>query len=66
MIISMNLNSPNLGKNTHFKPRTIRPMGVSALYGLVGVGDSLLAVDTLRGFLLKIDPKTDNATVVNP
>lgn len=66
MTISMNLNSPTLGYNTGFKPRTIRPMGVSALYGLIGVENSLFAVDTLRGFLLKIDPKTDNATVVNP
>ncbi len=62
----MNLNSPTLGKNTEFKPRTIRPMGVSALHGLTRVGDSLFAIDTLRGFLLQIDPKTDNATVVNP
>ena len=66
MTISMNLNSLTFGKNSGFKPRTIRPIGVSALYGLTGLGNTLLAIDTSRGFLLQIDPKTDNATVVNP
>lgn len=61
----MNVNSPNMRKNTS-KPRTIRPIGVSSLHGLARVGDHLLAVDRLRGFLLKIDPKTDNTTVINP
>ncbi|HAO12856.1 MAG TPA: transglutaminase, partial [Planktothrix sp. UBA8407] len=62
----MNLNSSTFGKNSGFKPRTIRPIGVSALYGLTGLGNNLLAIDTYRGFLLQIDPKTDNTTVVNP
>lgn len=62
----MTLNSPNMRKNTRCKPRTIRPIGVSALQGLAEFGDHLLAVDRLRGFLLKIDPKTDNTTVINP
>lgn len=66
MTISMNLNSLTFGKNSGFKPRTIWPIGVSALYGLTWLGNTLLAIDTSRGFLLQIDPKTDNATVVNP
>ncbi|WP_413163463.1 transglutaminase domain-containing protein [Capilliphycus salinus ALCB114379] len=41
-------------------------MGVSALHGLAFLGNTLFAIDSLRGFLLKIDPKTDNTTVVNP
>ncbi len=46
----MNLNSLTFGKNSGFKPRTIRPIGVSALYGLTGLGNTLLAIDTSRGF----------------
>ena len=41
-------------------------MGVSSLYGITFVGKNCLAIDSLRGFLLRIDPETDNATVVNP
>ncbi len=46
--------------------RTIRPIGVSALHGIASVGNMLFAIDSLRGFLLKIDPQTDNTTVLNP
>ncbi|MGF1494071.1 MAG: transglutaminase, partial [Microcoleaceae cyanobacterium] len=46
--------------------RTVRPLGASAIYSLVPLGNFLLAVDRLRGFLLQIDPATDNTTIVNP
>ncbi|HEY9737106.1 MAG TPA: transglutaminase, partial [Trichocoleus sp.] len=58
--------------------RLIQPIGVKALYGLsfinsaaetpdgVGKGPALLAVDPYRGYLLQIDPYTDNATILNP
>ncbi|KKD36662.1 MAG: transglutaminase domain-containing protein [Limnoraphis robusta] len=58
--------SPNLDKNSRLIARTIRPIGVSALHGIAFLGETLFAIDRLRGFLLKVDPKTDNTTIVNP
>lgn len=46
--------------------RTIRPIGAYVLHGLCCVGDRLLALDAVRGYLLEIDPATDNTTVLNP
>lgn len=66
MTVSPNLDSPAQIKSSPAIARTIRPMGVSALHGLAFSGNTLFAIDSLRGFLLKVDPKTDNTTVVNP
>ncbi|MFZ4676622.1 MAG: YncE family protein, partial [Nodosilinea sp.] len=43
----------------------IQPIGVKALYGLALQGDRLLAVDPFRGYLLRLDPKTDQVEVLN-
>ncbi len=53
---------------------TIRPIGVYALSGLavdsasaaLADRDRLLSVDTVRGYLVSIDPHTNNTTVLNP
>jgi Transglutaminase-like superfamily len=45
---------------------TIRPIGVYALSGLAVDGDSFLSVDTVRGYLMSIDPHTNNTIVLNP
>jgi hypothetical protein len=44
---------------------TIRPIGVYALSGLAVDEDRLLAVDTIRGYLVGIDPHTNNTTILN-
>ncbi|MBD2313794.1 transglutaminase domain-containing protein [Desertifilum sp. FACHB-1129] len=46
--------------------RSIRPIGVYMLYGLASRGDKLLSIDALRGYLVEIDPDTDNTTILNP
>lgn len=46
--------------------RTIRPFGAYALQGLASWNTQLLSIDMVRGYLLQIDPKTDNTTVLNP
>lgn len=46
--------------------RTVRPIGVYALQGIAAAGDELLAIDSARGYLLKIDCTNDNTTVLNP
>ncbi|NJN00088.1 MAG: transglutaminase, partial [Phormidesmis sp. RL_2_1] len=56
---------------------TIRPVGVYVLSGLAVVGAAtadaqskhqprLLAVDTIRGYLVEVDPLTHNTTILNP
>jgi transglutaminase-like putative cysteine protease len=45
---------------------TIRPIGVYALSGLAVDGDRLLAVDTVRGYLVSVDPDTNNTIILNP
>lgn len=44
----------------------IRPIGVYALAGLTTDGDRLLSVDTIRGYLVCVDPDTNNTTILNP
>jgi len=46
--------------------RTIRPIGAAALHGIAFRGNQLLAIDTVKGHLLQIDPISDNTTIVNP
>ncbi|MEL7316240.1 MAG: transglutaminase family protein, partial [Cyanobacteria bacterium J06559_3] len=45
---------------------TIRPIGVYALSGLAAEGDRLFAIDTVRGYLLAVNPATNNTTILNP
>jgi Transglutaminase-like superfamily len=45
---------------------TIRPIGVYALSGLAIDGNRFLSVDTVRGYLMSIDPLTNNSVVLNP
>ena len=46
--------------------RTIRPIGASALQGIAFWGETLIAIDATSGYLLQIDPLTDNTTILNP
>ncbi|HEY9633411.1 MAG TPA: transglutaminase domain-containing protein [Coleofasciculaceae cyanobacterium] len=45
---------------------TIRPIAASALYGIAFSGETLLALDSRNGYLLQIEPKTDNTKILNP
>jgi transglutaminase-like putative cysteine protease len=46
--------------------RTIRPIGASALQGLAFWGDMIIAIDSTSGYLLQIDPLSDNTKILNP
>ena len=48
------------------RPSTIRPIGVYALSGLATDGDRLFSIDTVRGYLVAIDPQTNNTIILNP
>lgn len=45
---------------------TIRPIGVYSLSGLATNDQQLLAVDTIRGYLIEVCARTDNTTILNP
>ncbi|HIK46521.1 MAG TPA: transglutaminase [Leptolyngbyaceae cyanobacterium M65_K2018_010] len=47
-------------------PPIFQPIGVKAIYGMALQGDQLLAVDPFRGYLLRLDPKTDHTEILNP
>jgi Transglutaminase-like superfamily len=48
------------------QPRSVRPYGVYALQGLASNGQQLIALDSVRGYVLQIDCANDNTTVLNP
>jgi transglutaminase-like putative cysteine protease len=54
-----------VGDRQHPQHRTVRPISVYALHGLVSQGDRLLTLDMIRGTVAEVDPKTDNTTVLN-
>jgi len=45
---------------------TIRPMGVYALSGLATDGKRFFSVDTVRGYLIAVDPRTNDTVILNP
>lgn len=52
--------------STQASPRTIRPIAVYALNGLAVWQSQLLALDSIRGYLVRLDPGSDNTIVLNP
>jgi Transglutaminase-like superfamily len=44
---------------------SIRPHGVYALHGLASFGKELIAIDTVRGYLVQIDCLGDNTKILN-
>ena len=53
---------------TSHKPagaKTIRPIAASSIYGMVFYQNLIWAIDSRNGYLLQIDPETDNTTILN-
>ncbi|NET88374.1 MAG: transglutaminase [Kamptonema sp. SIO1D9] len=46
--------------------RTIRPIAAAAIHGISFRGNELLAIDSTNGYLLQIDPRTDETKILNP
>ncbi|MEM9509155.1 MAG: transglutaminase domain-containing protein [Cyanobacteria bacterium P01_E01_bin.35] len=44
---------------------TIRPIAASSIHGIVFHEGLIWAIDSRNGYLLQIDPKTDNTTILN-
>lgn len=61
----MALSQPHLAK------QTIRPLGIYQLYGLAGLhqpdrGWLMVGLDTIRGYLVQVNPATDDTAILNP
>ncbi|NJL01720.1 MAG: transglutaminase [Spirulinaceae cyanobacterium SM2_1_0] len=52
---------------THARPvvRSIRPIATAAIHGVVFYGDRLYVLDATNGYLLAVDPQTDDSQVLN-
>ncbi|NJO81016.1 MAG: transglutaminase [Cyanobacteria bacterium RM1_2_2] len=48
-----------------YRRRTVRPFGVYELHGLASNGEYLWAVDSVRGYLVQVDCRNDNTTILN-
>lgn len=44
---------------------TIRPIGAAALQGIAFWGEKLIAIDATSGYLLQINPQTDDTKILN-
>jgi transglutaminase-like putative cysteine protease len=55
-----------LSTSQMFGKRTIRPLSAAALCGIAFINDTLIAIDTVKGHLLQIDPDSDNVKILNP
>lgn len=56
----------SLTDNPMFTPKTIRPVTAATIYGIAFIENKLIAVDTIKGHLLEIDPENDNSKIINP
>lgn len=65
-MLNMSFALPSLTVSEMFGQKTIRPIGAATLYGIAFINDTLIAIDTTKGHLLQIDPKSDNNKILNP
>lgn len=63
MTIPTQVNSNSTTKKLNGK--TIRPIAACAIYGIAFFKDLLIGIDSRNGYLLQIDPLTDNSIVLN-
>ncbi|QYX34168.1 transglutaminase-like domain-containing protein [Sphaerospermopsis torques-reginae] len=62
----MSLTLPSLNVSQMFGQKTIRPFTAATLYGIAFIKDKLIAIDSIKGHLLEIDPISDNSKILNP
>ncbi|MEJ1929874.1 transglutaminase domain-containing protein [Nostoc sp. NIES-2111] len=65
-MLNMSFAPTNVTVSQMLAPRTIRPLTAATLCGIAFIQDRLIAIDTIKGHLLEIDPKTDNSKILNP
>ncbi|WGV25440.1 transglutaminase family protein [Halotia branconii] len=62
----MSFALPSLTASQMFGQRTIRPLTAATLSGIAFIKDTLIAIDSIKGHLLEIDPTSDNSKILNP
>ncbi len=65
-MLNMSFAPTSLTASQMFGQRTIRPLTAATLCGIAFLKDRLIAIDTIKGHLLEIDPITDNSRILNP
>ena len=65
MLNNMSFSLPSLTVSQMFGQKIIRPVTAATLYGIAFIEDRLIAIDTVKGHLLEIDPLTDNSKIIN-
>jgi transglutaminase-like putative cysteine protease len=65
-MLNMSFPLPSMTVSHMFGQRTIRPLSAAALGGIAFIKDRLIAIDTVKGHLLEIDPISDNSKILNP
>ncbi|MFM6155500.1 MAG: transglutaminase, partial [Sphaerospermopsis kisseleviana] len=66
MTNNISLTLPSLNVSQMFGQKTIRPFTAATLYGIAFIKDKLIAIDSIKGHLLEIDPISDNSKILNP
>ncbi len=64
-MLNMSFALPSMTVSQMFGQRTIRPLSAAALSGIAFIKDTLIAIDTVKGHLLEIDPISDNSKILN-
>ncbi|NDJ22789.1 transglutaminase [Nostoc sp. B(2019)] len=62
----MSFAPPSLTASQIFGQRIIRPLTAATLCGIAFIKDRLIAIDSIKGHLLEIDPISDNSKIINP
>ncbi|WP_392531774.1 transglutaminase domain-containing protein [Nostoc sp. C117] len=62
----MSFALPTLTVSQMFGQKTIRPLTAATLSGITFIKDRLIAIDSIKGHLLEIDPISDNSKILNP
>ncbi|WP_109012435.1 transglutaminase-like domain-containing protein [Nostoc commune] len=62
----MSFALPTLTVSQMFGQKTIRPLTAATLCGITFIKDRLIAIDSIKGHLLEIDPTSDNSKIINP
>jgi transglutaminase-like putative cysteine protease len=65
-MLNISFALPSLTTSQMFGHRTIRPLTAATLSGIAFIQDRLIAIDTIKGHLLEIDPASDNSKIINP
>lgn len=65
-MLNISFTLPSLTASQMLGQKTIRPLTAATLSGIAFIKDTLLAIDTVKGHLLEIDPNSDNSKILNP